>query len=355
LKPVIFPGALGLLAGVLGFQELGWKDRLSLLWGLARARLAREVRLREKTVAGWLADLRQTPGARRAFWDPLCYATLNERPDRAGAAFLWTVLHDGLFQGGRSRALGHAKVPLGRLWGVELGAYLKRQEGLVAARQKATGFRWEGKRATAVQVEGESDMGADAFILATDLPTAAAIAPDPVRSAFLSLASHDHAPIAAVNFWFSRSPFPQAFVGLLDMDLQWIYNREFLWGSGVVGQVSAVISAARNLESRSSEELIALALADLRRAFPDFKEEPLHAGVRWERRATPSPTPLFYSERPGVETPLSNFFLAGDWVNAGLPPTIEAACRSGHRAAALALAALREPAAARSAREAVPC
>jgi uncharacterized protein with NAD-binding domain and iron-sulfur cluster len=49
---------------------------------------------------------------------------------------------------------------------------------------------------------------------------------------------------------------------------------------------------------------------------------------------------ILSSETDGGNIPLENFFLAGDWVNVGLPPTIETACRSGHRAAALACAYL---------------
>jgi uncharacterized protein with NAD-binding domain and iron-sulfur cluster len=37
--------------------------------------------------------------------------------------------------------------------------------------------------------------------------------------------------------------------------------------------------------------------------------------------------------RPGTETPLSGFYLAGDWTDTGLPGTIESAVVSGHRAA----------------------
>jgi len=37
--------------------------------------------------------------------------------------------------------------------------------------------------------------------------------------------------------------------------------------------------------------------------------------------------------RPATTTPLRNFYLAGDWIDTGLPGTIESAVLSGHRAA----------------------
>jgi hypothetical protein len=69
-------------------------------------------------------------------------------------------------------------------------------------------------------------------------------------------------------------PFKEPLVSFLDMDVQWAFNRETLWGPTAAGQISAVISAARAYEGRTSDDLIALALADLKRAFPHFREEP---------------------------------------------------------------------------------
>lgn len=354
LEPRFFSGNLGLLAGLCSFREIGLKDQFSLVWGLLRAHFAAPERVADLTVSQWLSYLGQTPGARRAFWDPLCLATLNENPDRAAAGALLVVLKEGLFAGSEKRSVGHATISLSRLWSMELGPYLQRAEGQLALRQKATGFQVEGQFVKAVNMQDESPVTADVFILATSLPRAAEILPAFLRTPSAPGGPHDHSPILAINLWFKELPFKEPMVGFLDMDLQWVFNRETLWGPSAEGQLSAVISAARHYEKKSSEELIALAVADLRRAFPGFREDPTHASVIWEHHATPSPTPAFLRSRPTVRTPLKNFFLAGDWVNEGLPPTIEAAVRSGHHAAALALAHLRSAEHA-PVKEVVPC
>jgi len=46
--------------------------------------------------------------------------------------------------------------------------------------------------------------------------------------------------------------------------------------------------------------------------------------------------------RPTVPTPIANFFLAGDWIQTGLPATIESAVASGHAAAAAIAARVGE-------------
>jgi hypothetical protein len=56
-----------------------------------------------------------------------------------------------------------------------------------------------------------------------------------------------------------------------------------------------------------------------------------------EKRATFAATPAQDALRPGQRTAFDNLFLAGDWVQTGLPATIEGALRSGDSAARLVL------------------
>jgi uncharacterized protein with NAD-binding domain and iron-sulfur cluster len=53
-----------------------------------------------------------------------------------------------------------------------------------------------------------------------------------------------------------------------------------------------------------------------------------------EKQATFSLAPG-QPRRPGTATPIGGLVLAGDWIDTGLPGTIESAVVSGHRAAAL--------------------
>ena len=56
-----------------------------------------------------------------------------------------------------------------------------------------------------------------------------------------------------------------------------------------------------------------------------------------ERRATFKATPAQDKRRPPAATPIGNLVLAGDWVQTGLPATIEGAIRSGRTAAKVLL------------------
>jgi hydroxysqualene dehydroxylase len=57
-----------------------------------------------------------------------------------------------------------------------------------------------------------------------------------------------------------------------------------------------------------------------------------------EKRATFAATPAQDAKRPVSRTRWANVVLAGDWVQTGLPATIEGAVRSGYKAASIVIA-----------------
>ena len=57
-----------------------------------------------------------------------------------------------------------------------------------------------------------------------------------------------------------------------------------------------------------------------------------------EKRATFDQSPESVAKRPGTRTEYENLLLAGDWIDTGLPATIEGAIRSGGKAADMVLA-----------------
>jgi len=104
--------------------------------------------------------------------------------------------------------------------------------------------------------------------------------------------------------------------------------------------LSLVSSGAASLVTKSNAEIIDVALAELRAALPGMNG----AGVRRaiavrEKRATFS-LASGLPPRPATCTAIRGLFLAGDWIDTGLPATIESAVVSGHAAARAATAFL---------------
>ena len=130
------------------------------------------------------------------------------------------------------------------------------------------------------------------------------------------------------------------FVGLPGRVMQWVFDKSALWNEGAepvtngrTAHLSLVSSGADAVVRASNEELIALAEKELRESLPRAREARLvRATVVREAQATFS-LALDQPARPGTETPVQGLWLAGDWLDTGLPATIESAVVSGHRAA----------------------
>ena len=105
-------------------------------------------------------------------------------------------------------------------------------------------------------------------------------------------------------------------------------------------RISVTVSAADRIVNRDREDLARTFWADIQAAYGFAAEMPRWQIVK-EKRATFSATVGQDFRRPDPATSWPNLFLAGDWVQTGLPATIEGALRSGETAAALVAGAQR--------------
>src|SRR5581483_1408195 len=136
-------------------------------------------------------------------------------------------------------------------------------------------------------------------------------------------------PIVTVDLWFDRPVVDEPFIGLPGRAMQWVFDK----GS----YLSLVSSGADDILRRTNAELIALAHGELLDAMPTTRAARLVRGaVIREPRATFSLAPG-QPPRPRTEPPIRGLWLAGDWIDTGLPATIESAVASGHRAANLVI------------------
>jgi hypothetical protein len=144
----------------------------------------------------------------------------------------------------------------------------------------------------------------------------------------------DASPIVTVNLWLDRRVLDEPFVGLPGRVMQWVFDKGAIFGDGA-SHIATVTSGASSILERTNDDLVALAMDELAAALPAARNaRVVRASVIREPHATFSLAPG-QPARPRAETALRGFYLAGDWIDTGLPATIESAVRSGHRAAEL--------------------
>ena len=139
-------------------------------------------------------------------------------------------------------------------------------------------------------------------------------------------------PIVTVNLWYDRPVMDDGFVGLPERQMQWVFDKRQAFGERA-SHLSLVASGADALAGSDTPTLVALAAREVAQAIPGARAATLRRGtVVREKRATFSLAPG-EPHRPGVATPIAGLVLAGDWIDTGLPGTIESAALAGHDAA----------------------
>jgi zeta-carotene desaturase len=116
--------------------------------------------------------------------------------------------------------------------------------------------------------------------------------------------------------------------------MQWVFDKRQAFGERA-SHLSLVASGADALVGADTATLVALAAREVAQAVPGATAATLLRGtVIREKRATFSLAPG-EPPRPPVATPIGGLVLAGDWIDTGLPGTIESAALAGHEAAAV--------------------
>jgi hypothetical protein len=261
-------------------------------------------------------------------------AALNQSPAVASAAPFVAVLTRMFGGGPRAAAIGLPKRPLDELYAEPARRCLER-DGQAIRYGVPARLAVERDRAVGVDLRDER-LSSGAVISSVPWFAFPAVAGHVSLLASIvdAAAKMDSSPIVTVNVWLDRPLTTAPFVGLPGRRFQWMFDKAQLFGEQA-SHVSLVSSGAEELVGLTNDALVAIARAELAAAFPAPWSVIRATAVR-EKRATFSLAPG-QPRRPGAETPVRNFFLAGDWTDTRLPATIESAVLSGHRAATLAL------------------
>ncbi len=310
--PAGFPAPLGLAAGFLFARGAPFAERVAALRFLQRMR-ARQFRLEaDMPVQALLEREGQNGALARYLWQPLCVSALNTPVAQASAQRFLNVLRDALLAGADASDLLLPRVDLSRLFPEPAAQYVRSRGGEVRYGET---------------VRSLSDLTAyDSIIVAVGPHQLKSIAPELARD-------YAYQPIYTCYLQYAQSVqlgFPM--LGLADGLVQWVFDRGALTGEN--GRLACVISAQGDHQQLGLDELAERCHRELAALVPALPA-PLWSRVIAEKRATIA----CVAGLKGMpqETALKNVFLAGDYTDPDYPPTLEAAVRSGVRAAQLAL------------------
>src|SRR3954462_12629277 len=290
------PSPLHLLAGVLGWNALPWRDRVSVLRLAAPLRRARHELRRSGgvtarpngTVSEWLIAHGQGEMLRSWLWEPLAVAALNQSPGVAAASPFVRVLAQMFGPDPHDSALVLPTRPLHDMYAEPARTFIESRGGEVCVNALARVVVEDGQ-VCAVDIRGDR-IPARHVISAVpwfDLGRLFNPIPPPQLAALLaSAAGMASMPIGTVNLWYARRVMEDAFIGLPGREMQWVFDKRIAFGADA-SHLSLVSSGATRLTSMTRDELTALAVAEVEEAILAAKRDRLvRATVVREKRAT---------------------------------------------------------------------
>ncbi|MEJ2434268.1 MAG: FAD-dependent oxidoreductase, partial [Pseudolabrys sp.] len=251
--------------------------------------------------------------------EPLLLAALNHAPPDASARLAATLLRETLAAGGRTCRPLIAQDGLSSTFIDPALEWLKAHGTEVRFGHELHRIEFKDGRAARLDFGGDSiELGADdAVILAVPPNLAGRLLPNlRVPNEFRAIANVHYRVEDAVDL--------PAMTGVVHGTTQWLFAYP--------GRLSVTISSADALMQMPREELARKVWGEVAQIAGLPETLPPWQVVR-ERRATIAADPRTERLRPPADTAWANLFLAGDWTDTGLPPTIESAIRSGERAA----------------------
>ena len=328
------PAPWHLAAGLLTMRGVSRRERLRTVGFVRHLQRAGFACAPELTVAALLADQPATTIA--MLWEPLCLAALNTPIATASAQIFLNVLRLSFAGSARDSDLLLPRVDLSTLFPDAAAAYVTDRGGEI--RVGATVGRIVSDAAGVAITIGYAEERFAAAVLAVGPHQLARLFAPPsvtgaVARALALTAAFNYEPITSVYLQYPKAlELTLPMIQLDGAPGQWLFDRGAL--DGPAGLASVVIST-ESAHAKIAHATLAQAVdGQLRRAWPQLPA-PIWTQVIAERRATYACTAGL--QRPPAAPLGPHLYLAGDYTDQELPATLEAATRSGVRAAHLLL------------------
>ncbi len=343
IAPGILPAPLQYSGSFAQAAMLTVSDKISIARGMQEF-LRGFPATDEESVTSWYRRTRQSSGAIRHFWEPIILATLNDSAENSSLKYAGKVFHELFLKSSVGGRLGIPTVPLTEFYAAG-AAMVEANGGTVELRSSVEQLTQRGDGRWVLRC-GESERIADDVVLALPFEQSQKLisgmslldaAGEQVRSELTEKMTHfQHSPFISILLWYDRQITDLDHAWLLDSTIQWFFHKSRIRGYAPEqgSYVELVIAGSKTELPLSRAEILELALAELKRFFPEAgRARLLKSGILKEARATFSVTPDLDRYRPDQQTGLPGLYLAGDWTQTEWPATMEGAARSGRLAA----------------------
>ena len=256
----------------------------------------------------------------RQFWEPLAVGVLNTPAELGSAKLLASVFRETFGRGGTACKPRMVKTGLSETFVQPALNFLRQHNFTFRPHSRLRKISNDG-----VSVTDLHFVDTHLRVLEED-KVVLALPPYAVNTLIKGIKAPSQSyPIVNAHFIIDHDTNPieeSGLLGIVGGTAHWIFFKKNV--------LSATVSAADDLTHQQSDQIANMIWQDIRRAINGIqKETPELYRIVKERRATFAQTPDQLNFRAGTNCEFENMYLAGDWIDTGLPATIEGSIRSG--------------------------
>ncbi|MCH8126931.1 FAD-dependent oxidoreductase [candidate division KSB1 bacterium] len=326
------PAPFHFLSGLVRFSAFNWRQK----WNLAKAFfkiafMSEHDSLDELTAIEWLNKNSQDEHSVQLFWRPMVLATLNEEPENVSFLQLFRVLKLGFLKGKNAsrmilipRGLTETLIEPSIHW-------LEKRSCKLLYNHRVDEIKFE-EECNKITVETNKGLFKEFDYWVSALPFNQII-PLLKNSKIklknvIKIESFFGNAILNLHFWYPERLISESFASLHEVQSQWLFVNQRC--QNLIHHTLVISSADQLLEQQSKDQLSRILLEELKLIFSEFDPDKIKKYyLVVENNATLVCSPNVEKLRPKPGEIFDRFYIAGDWTQTGLPPTMESAVRSG--------------------------
>lgn len=320
------PAPYNLLLGILSAKNIPWRYKYQTTKFCYRLKKINFKLEQDCDLLTFLQNYHQSEFIINNLWEPLAVATMTTNIQEASAQIFLNILRLTFTRSGADSNWYLPATDLSNLLPTHIEKYLLQRGGQIIYSH------------TVKTLSLDQNL-ADHYVLAVP-PWQAAKLVQPLaklNNTYQQLKHFTYQPIITIYFEFAdpvKLDYPM--YGILGATSQWVFDRRFVNQPNVI---SVVISSQGKHQTTEHDVLAAEVLQELQNYFPDLSM-PIKQKVIHEKRAAFTCNVAIQTHRSGPQTGVGNLWLTGDYLNTGLPATLEGALLSGQQTAAAIISSI---------------
>ncbi len=242
-------------------------------------------------------------------------------------------------------SIGFTKVGLGDLYTQKASEYIRERGGSFIFNCSLENINFEKAKIQNIEVKDKGIrkvLEADSYVSTLNPLDLRDLLPQDLvfSDYFRPLNSYEPVPYISVNLWFDSKITDLKFWALINDEQSSKYlNTDFYDQSNIYKHrkeksfITSNIIYSFPYHHLSDKEIVDKTLEELKKTFPKMQAKLVKYEVHRIPYVIYASIPGMRSKKLSIQTPYSNFYLAGDWTYKKIPQCMEAAVRSGNECA----------------------